>query len=43
MFLVETYNNVLDNRKEEVVMTPLSDIKSLTEYFEKGTEKIVRY
>ena len=36
----DKFSNVLGDRKEEVVTTPLSQKKSLTKYFEKGTDEL---
>ena len=40
MSSVEKVGNVLDDRKEEVAMTPLSQKKSLTKYVDKGTDEL---
>ena len=40
MSLVEKDSNVLDNKKVAVVTTPLSEKKSLTKDFDKGTEEL---
>ena len=36
----ENVRNVLDDRKEDVVKTPLSENKSLTKDVEKGNDKL---
>ena len=38
MLLVEKVSNVLDDRKDSVVTTPLSEKKSLTKDVEKCTD-----
>ena len=40
MSLVEKVSNVLDDRKEAVVTTPLSEKKSLTKDVDKGTGEL---
>ena len=40
MSLVEKVINVLDDRKEEEVMTPLLETKSSTKDVDKGTDKL---
>ena len=40
MSSVEKDSNVLDDKKEAVVMTPFSDNKSLTKDVDKGTEEL---
>ena len=37
----EKVSNVLGDMKEEVVTTQLLEKKSLTKYFEKGTDELV--
>ena len=40
MSLVEKVGNILGDNREEVVITPLSEKKSLTKDVEKGTDKL---
>ena len=40
MSLVDKVSNVLGDRKEEVVMTPLSENRSPTKDIDKGTYKL---
>ena len=40
MSSVQKISNVLGDKKEEVVTTPLSEKKSLTNDFEKGTNEL---
>ena len=40
MSSVEKDSNCLDDKKEAVVTTPLSEKKSMTKYFDKGTGEL---